>query len=62
VVKRDGGIGLRDTVDVGGDAWVVPNGASGDEDGDGEFVSVVVEDELAKLNHGDHVAHAWSWD
>ena len=49
-------------MDVGGDAWTVQNGTGGDEDGEGEFVSVVVEDELAELNHGDHVTHAWSWE
>ena len=49
-------------MNIGGDAWGVPNGASGGEDGDGEFVIVVVEDELAKLNHGDHVPHAWGRD
>jgi hypothetical protein len=40
-VEGDGGIGLGDMVDVGGDAWGVPIGAGGDDDGYGEFVGVV---------------------
>ena len=61
-MEGDGGIGLGDMVDVGGNTWAVPIRASGDDDGDGEFVSVVADDELAKLNHGDDVAHAWGCD
>lgn len=61
-MEGDGGIGLGDALDVGGDAWGVEEGAGGDEDGDGELVTVVVEDELAKLNHGNYVAHSWSWE
>ena len=39
-------VGLGDTVDVGGHTRGIQEGAGGEEDGDGEFVKVVVEDKL----------------
>ena len=38
---------MGDTLDVRGDTWGVLEGACGEEDGDGELMMVVVEDELA---------------
>jgi hypothetical protein len=34
LVEGNGGVGLRDTVDVGGDAWGVQIGAGGEKDGE----------------------------
>lgn len=59
-VEGDGRGGLGDGIEVGVGGRGVEE-AGGDEDVDGEFGGVVVEDELAKLYHGDYMAHSWSW-
>ena len=41
-MEGDGGVGLGDTVDVGGDVWAIHNRACGVDDGDGKLVSVVL--------------------
>lgn len=45
--EGNGGMGLGDAVDVGGDAWGVGSASGGVENGDGEFIGVVLENELA---------------
>lgn len=58
--EGNGGMGLGDAVDVGGDARGVGGASGGVENGDGEFMGVVLENELAELHHGDDVPHSWS--
>lgn len=59
-MECNGRVGLGDELDVGMELRAISK-ASGLEDDDGEFVGVMVEDELAKLNHGDYMAHIWGW-
>jgi hypothetical protein len=59
-LERNGRDGVGDALDVVGDCWGVTK-AMGEEDGDGEFVRVVMEDELAQLHHGDYMSHSWGW-
>ena len=45
-MERNGRVGVGDALDVGGQGWIFLEAMCA-KDGDGEFVRVVMEDELA---------------
>ena len=60
-VESNGGVGLGDSVNVGGGGWGF-EGTIGEQNSDGELVGILVEDELTQLHHGHQMTHACGWE
>ena len=60
-VESNEGVGLGDSVNVGGGGWAF-EGTIGEQNSDGELVGILVEDELTQLHHGHQMTHACGWE